>query len=151
MLSKCMWDPYMSDADYSDYMDAFLQAYYGKGWKNIRAFIDFIEKESQGNHFLIWTSPFDIVPREVYEANYDMIAAWWDAAEAQADNAELLDHVKRARYQWTLISLTLKIDPVLAEKTFDEVNARGIRWNEWHKELARPDFETKLPQQWYNG
>ena len=150
MLAKVMWEPYMSDEEYNSYIDDFMLAYYGEGGKYIRKFLDFTEEHSEANHFLIWSKWYEIIDRGIYEANYDLIDGWWNAAEAEADNERILANIKRSRYQWTFIKLCLKPDAVEAEKYFNEVNANDIAWNEWHKRpLPIPDFNTTVPIQWY--
>ncbi len=37
---KTLWNPYMSDEEYNRHANEFLAAYYGKGWKYIRRYID---------------------------------------------------------------------------------------------------------------
>ena len=44
IISKILWDPYMSDEEYWAHVDDFLQGYYGPGWESIREYIDFTEE-----------------------------------------------------------------------------------------------------------
>lgn len=147
LLGRAMWNPYMSEAEYFAYMDDFLEGYYGKeAAPYIRKFIDFTLKESEGRHFNIWQKPFDIIPREVYEANFDEIEGWWNAAEEKA--GANLARVQKSRLQWTYIKLMLKPDAEMAEPFFRTVQSLGIRWNEWHGPFTDdPDF-TKSPIEW---
>jgi len=47
LLSKIMWDPYMTKEEYYAHMDDFLEGYYGPGWQSIRAYIDLAEELSE--------------------------------------------------------------------------------------------------------
>jgi len=40
LLTKLMWDPYVSEEEYYSWMDEFLADYYGPGWQYIREYID---------------------------------------------------------------------------------------------------------------
>ena len=53
LLSKVQWNPYMSEAEYYGYMDEFLEAVYGAGWKNIREYIELAEELTKDIHFSI--------------------------------------------------------------------------------------------------
>lgn len=61
LLGKLMWEPDMSEERYNEYMDEFLQAYYGEGWRYIRRYIDKMCERSAMSHL---------------EANCDLRAAW---------------------------------------------------------------------------
>lgn len=50
LLSRLLWDPYMSDEEYYGYMDEFLENVYGPGWKNIREYIDYRESVLKNHH-----------------------------------------------------------------------------------------------------
>lgn len=45
LITKLMWDPYMSEEKYQEYIDDFLKGYYGEAWKTVREYLDlFLEK-----------------------------------------------------------------------------------------------------------
>ena len=70
LLSKCLWDPYMSEAEYYALMDDFLQGVYGDGWQYVREYIDLAQKEGEKMHFGIFISEDEIFPTAV-EVNYN--------------------------------------------------------------------------------
>ena len=43
IMGKILWDPNMTEEEYWAHIDDFLEGFYGPGWKNIRAYIDFTE------------------------------------------------------------------------------------------------------------
>ena len=51
LISKLMWDPYMSEETYQAYMDEFLQVYYGPGWKKIKEYISLEDEATADTHF----------------------------------------------------------------------------------------------------
>lgn len=57
ILSKLLWDPYMSEEEYWGYIDDFLKNVYGKGWRNIREYIDLAQSMVKDVHFGIY-EPF---------------------------------------------------------------------------------------------
>ncbi|MBQ7335216.1 MAG: DUF4838 domain-containing protein [Clostridia bacterium] len=146
LLAKLMWDPLMSEEEYQGHVDAFLEAYYGAGWRNIRAYIDLMTGLAKRNHIGIYDPPFVMIPKELYEAVYSAAEGWWDAAEAAA--GDRLEAVQRSRLQWTYLSLTVKPKEEKARAFYRDVNARGIRWrenqNDWPEEQ---DFQ-KPPTEW---
>ncbi len=147
LLAKLMMDPMMSTTEYYRHMDEFLAAYYGEGWRYIRAYIDFTCAEAAGSHMSIWAHPFRTIPREKYEALEDTFETWWDRAEAMA--GDRLDAVKRSRIQWRYIRLMLHPDAEEAKALCADVEASGIRWNEWHSLPENVDYSTS-PATWFD-
>ncbi len=145
LTAKLMWDPMMSATDYYRHMDEFLAAYYGEGWRYIRAYIDWTCGEAAGSHMSIWAKPFHIIPRDKYEAMEDTLELWWDRAEAMA--GDRLEAVKRSRIQWRYIKLCLHPNEEEAKMLRDDVEANSIRWNEWRPLPAEADL-SKSPDTW---
>ena len=145
LLAKLMWDPLMSDIEYYRHMDEFLAAYYGEGWRYIRAYIDVTCAEAAGSHMSIWANPFHIIPREKYEALEETFDAWWDKAEAAA--GDRLEAVRRSRIQWRYIKLMLHPDAAEGKRLCDDVEGQRIRWDEWHSLPEEVDY-SKSPDAW---
>ncbi len=147
LLAKLMADPYMSTTDYYRYMDEFLAAYYGKGWRYIRAFIDFTTMEAKNNHAKIYDHPFKIISRDRYEAMEETIDCWWDKAEAMA--GDRLESVQRSRMQWDYIKLLLNPDETLGQAFIEKVKNYKVRWCE-NKDFPNDIDFTKTPDLWQN-
>ncbi|MBR5453408.1 MAG: DUF4838 domain-containing protein [Clostridia bacterium] len=47
LISKLMWDPYMSEEEYQYHIDEFLEYVYGKGWTYIKEYMDLIHSETE--------------------------------------------------------------------------------------------------------
>ena len=97
LLSKLMQNPYI---DYDACMNEFLEAYYGKGWQNIRQFIDMtIEKPvPEGKHLGIY-----VTMAETLGFSKDDIAkadTLWENAKNEADTDAQLENVKRSETCW---------------------------------------------------
>lgn len=68
LLSRLLWDPYMSEETYQAYMNEFLRDYYGAGWENVRAWIDRIEDAVADYHLGIYDDENKLFPpRETEE------------------------------------------------------------------------------------
>lgn len=145
LLAKLMMDPYMPTVEYYRHMDEFLAAYYGAGWRTIRAFIDFTSMEAAGTHMKIWDSAFMIIPKEKYAAMESTIDGWWDMAEELA--GDRLSYVQRSRMQWRYVKLMLHPDAAEGKKFLEDVEKFNIRWNEWNPFPSAPDL-TKTPDRW---
>ncbi len=129
LLGRLMWDPYMTEEEYEDYMNDFLEGYYGAAAPYIREFIDFTLAASEDRCFGIWQEdPFDIIPREVYEARFNEIEGWWNDAETAA--GENLERVQRSRLQWTYIKLLMGRDDEDTRTFFSTMRDLGILLHE---------------------
>ncbi|MBE6652298.1 MAG: DUF4838 domain-containing protein [Ruminococcaceae bacterium] len=147
LLAKLMWNPLMSSTEYYRHMDEFLAAYYGEGWRYIRAYIDFTCSEATGTHMSIWANPFHIIPREKYVAMEDTFDTWWDKAEAMA--GDRLEAVRRSRIQWRYIKLMLHPNEEEGKALRADVEAANIRWNEWKNLPDNVDY-ARSPDQWFD-
>ncbi len=97
LLSKLMQNPYI---DYDSCMNEFLEAYYGKGWQNIRQFIDMtIEKPVPKNGHL---SIYDPMEQTLDFTRDDITKAdnLWRNAKNEADNETQLANIKRSEICW---------------------------------------------------
>ena len=70
LLSKCLWDPYMSEAEFNAHMNDFLQGVYGDGWRYIREYIDLTQAEVKNVHFGTFAEVERLFPTTV-QADYD--------------------------------------------------------------------------------
>ena len=145
LLARLMWDPRMDDTEYYRHMDEFLAAYYGGGWRYLRAYIDWTVAESRGRHMSIWAKPFDIIPAEKYAAMESTFDTWWDRAEALAGDRRAA--VARSRLQWECVKLCLRPDPAGAAAFLAKLKENDIRWREWNALPDRYD-PAAAPSSW---
>ncbi len=54
ILSKLLWNPYMSEEEYQGYIDDFLKNVYGEGWRYLREYIDLAQDTVKDYHFGIY-------------------------------------------------------------------------------------------------
>lgn len=141
LLARAMWEPYMSDEEYSALRDDFLRGYYGKGWESIAKFIDFTLSQTTDRHMSIWISPLDLISREAYAENESEIDSWWDDALAQANEAEKV-RIDRSIMQWEAVKLYLHTNAEDGKKFFDKIHKYGVRLRECGELSPEPDLST---------
>ena len=94
LLSKLLWDPYMSEETYQRHMNEFMEAYYGVGAPKIRCFIDRLQRAVEDTHFGIYF----LDPTEVYQ-DPDAEGTRLERAESflKKGRQEFADALKEAR------------------------------------------------------
>ncbi len=148
LLAKLMMYPYMTEEAYYTHMDEFLAAYYGAGWKNIRAYIDQISALAlPGPGHTIYHQPFTAVNENFYRIIEDNVTKWWNKAEAEA--GDRLEYVQRSRLHWRYTQLFLHPDAEKAAALIAEVEGLGMAWKEgrYHVDLQNSDL-SRRPGVW---
>lgn len=56
LYAKLVWNPYMSEDEYSRHITEFLQAYYGPGWRHVKNYLDIWVNETRDTHYESVTS-----------------------------------------------------------------------------------------------
>lgn len=61
LYGKLTWNPYMSEEEYQQHIDDFLEGYYGKGWRHVKEMINYYENACSGPHHINMTPDrFDV-------------------------------------------------------------------------------------------
>lgn len=123
LLSKLMQNPYI---DYDAYMNRFLEAYYGKGWENIREFIDMtIEKPVPENeHLMIYVSMPETLNFD--KADIEKADSLWENAKAAAENEDFLQRIKRSEICWRYWKGFNNYDKAECDQLIEDMKAFGI-------------------------
>ena len=98
LLSKLLWDPYMTEEDYNTYMCKFLQAYYGAGWRNILSYINLMIKTTEDSHIFIYDNVLKIYPCEDVRYDRNNKPQIPDEAYADVENHDWLQYSKKLRH-----------------------------------------------------
>ncbi len=107
LISKMLWDPFMSEEEYGGHMDEFLSIYYGEGWREIKEYIFMSNYASDingcwtNNHDAIW----DIYNEEYFRENYDKMDALFDAAAEKASGEDEEFRISSARVSCDFMGL----------------------------------------------
>ena len=170
IISRLLWDPYMSEEKYREYITEFIRDFYGAGYSHIIDYLSMVNESSLDSHFgIYYDNAADYVwcrdaenrlegQRLFIERGNKM----FDAAEAEADSPEALANVRRSRIQLIdYIDFTLRAERELCpdeegkaefsrrlwennRKRFEYMRRYGITHNhEFHhiKSLSDPDLE----------
>ena len=123
LLSKLMQNPYI---DYDACMNEFLESYYGKGWDNIRQFIDMTVQKAvpDGEHLKIY-----VTMDKTLGFNDDDIAKadlLWENAKNEAENDSQLENIRRSEISWRYWKGFNAYDKEANEKLVSDMTALGI-------------------------
>ncbi len=123
LLSKLMQNPYI---DFSDCMNDFLEAYYGKGWKNIRQFIDLtIHKAApDGKHLQIYHSMADTLAFS--KNDIEKADSLWENAKNEAESEYHLNNIKRSEISWRYWKAFNNYNKAENEKLIADMKKMGI-------------------------
>ena len=165
LLAKLMWNPYMSEEEYSTHMDEFLEAYYGKGWTYIRKFIDKTTELAANGGFRInkadeslgaavcgqgiYDHPLTVITREEYLENEALFDECWSRAALLAGDRQ--EFVARSMMQWRLTKLYLRPNAEEAQKLIDDAKAAGVVWKEGQYNVLPESDLSKSPCFWKYG
>ena len=148
LLAKLMMNPLMTEEEYDQHMNAFLKAYYGKGWENIRSYIDLTTVLSEADCQDCMNHPKHSVVLKLYPLVEDNLNEWWDKAEEQAGSR--LEYVQRSRLQWRYIQLMLHPDKDAALAFIEDVKAAGVTWGDGTTGDVPPRADLTLgPEYWF--
>lgn len=146
LLAKLMWNPYMSAEEYSTHIDEFMKAYYGEGWKYLRAYVDLMESMTKGRHMGIYYKVYEYLDLDKVLTLEETIDGLWDKAEALA--GDKIDNVRRSRFQWRFIQAEMHPDAENGRRFYEDCLANNIKWNEYFTVPADQIDFTKSPSHW---
>ena len=69
LLTKLMWDPYMTEEEYWGHMDDFLEGVYGPGWTYIKEYIELAEEVTNDHCFDPAAEVIEYYPMPSIKAN----------------------------------------------------------------------------------
>lgn len=123
LLSKLMQNPFI---DFNKCMNEFLEAYYGKGWENIRQFIDMITIKAvqKNSHLKIYHSMGETLGFN--KADIEKADTLWENAKNEAETEEHLNNIKRSEISWRYWKGFNCYDKAENEKLVSDMIAMGI-------------------------
>ena len=115
IISKCLYDPYMSKEQFETHIDEFLEGYYGEGWKYVKEYI--VYSEEVCNEFGFGAVP----PQEIitipqdYNGRYDETffrkgEELFERAKAMADGAGEWKRLHKASLEVEYFEMWLTMD-----------------------------------------
>ncbi len=164
LLAKLMWNPYMSEEEYSRHMNEFLEAYYGAGWTFIREYIDITSRLAKNGGYKldgnenptsyvcgqgIYDHPLTVITRQEY-LNYEYrFDECWELAEELAGDRK--EFVHRSAMQWRLAKLYLHPNATEAAAFIAEAKALGVVWKEGQPNVQADSDFSLSPYFWKYG
>ena len=110
VMARCMWDPYMSEAEFQQIIDEFLQYWYGDGWRYIKEYL--YMNDEAGNLNGCFTNnydwPGDMHNVKYYYDNYNTMLDLFNNALALAknDTCDQTMHIKTLSVQMYWMACT---------------------------------------------
>jgi hypothetical protein len=147
LLAKLLADPAMGLGEYYRHMDEFLAAFYGAGWRYIRAYIDWFIGEAGRHHADLAAKPLSFITEDRYAAMEETFVSWWDKAEEMAQDEAVRERVRRSRLQLRCIQLMLHPDAERAAEFVEDMKRWGVRWREKHP-LPEKQHLALSPEKW---
>jgi len=107
LSAKLIEKPQMTKGEYEEHITEFMQAFYGAGWQEIKAYFDLIHRLSaeEGKCFSVYSSPGIIFGEHAFAPYNDELIRWFDRAEALAETETEQLHVKRLRISMDYLRL----------------------------------------------
>lgn len=99
LLAKLMQNPNMTEEEYNTHMNEFLAAYYGPGWENIKAYIDYFTdlSNTKNDCFDIYASPEVMFGEHAFAPASDQLKAWFASALEMAENDLQVKHIRMSQ------------------------------------------------------
>ena len=163
MTAKLLHNPYMTEEEFDNEMNIFMQGYYGAGWENIRAYYDFMMttlKDHDGSQKVAR----ELLDCDAYRERSDEFTAAFDAAEAAAEDEKTLDHIERTRYSFDFVRLGIAYEDAFAGDDADlqaavteevkdfikRLNENEVRMSEFQYRICYPAIDAPVtgPFEW---
>lgn len=108
LAAEMLWNPNMSYAQFEEYMDLFLEAHCGDGWRYIREYIKM--NEVAGDAMPCWTNnadaPWEMVSRSYYRTHYDEMSELFDKAYALTNDEDQQKYILDARVHCDFLGIS---------------------------------------------
>ena len=160
LYAKLLENPYITEEEYNTLIDEFLAAYYGPGWENLRAYLDWqIEiTNERDNCYNGYSTPEEIFGRNVFGPMDEQFQTWFDTALEMAETEQQRTHIRRIRVSADYLAISdifndlyKSEDPAVKQGIIDrtaaflaELRELGLEWaNESRKLLDHYSDRTK--------
>ncbi len=134
LAGRFMWNPYFTEEEYNDYVESFIKAYYGPGYKEICDTIALMQEKTQTIHVkyadVYHSSPSGMFGMYFYRVIDDLIEGMNSARIKTVTKAQW-EHVDRAMIQYEFIKLNFVFDKLYesddpAEKQLSQDMSRAL-------------------------
>ena len=111
---KLMWNPDISEEEYSAMIDEYLQLVYGDSWDCLRDYLDMAETSTNTRGCWInnYNYPFDMMNPDYYATNYENMRLLFEEAIMLADSAEQETKIRKAMLSADFLGLSATYESV---------------------------------------
>ena len=150
-------DPYMTEAEYSEKMNVFLETFYGDGWTYVREYIDITSRltEQSESHFYHAGAWDDVIREEDWRENEELLLDLWENALKYAGSPEKQEHVKNSMTQMLYVQLQIAYHDYEESKNSADLERFVVLNNAYVEHLESLGFhkpnnwsESRDPDQW---
>ncbi|MBQ4097161.1 MAG: DUF4838 domain-containing protein, partial [Clostridia bacterium] len=162
LYAKLLEDPNMTEEQYQTHIDEFLAAYYGPGWENMRAYLDWtIEAaDNNGKCYGVYSTPETIFGRNVFGPMDEQFQEWFNAALDAAETEEQKTRIRRIRISADYLAISDKFsadykseDPAVKQAIIDrtakflaDLRELGLEWVTESRKLEPSYSERTKPR-----
>ena len=107
LLSKFMWDPYMTEEEYNEHVTSFMQGYYGEGWKKIYEVFNTYIKSDTGHHTL-WEPVESRMIYYMHKIDTPYLVSLFDEAELLAESYTVWKNIDRNQLSFNMMDVSVK-------------------------------------------
>ena len=150
LISRLIWDPFMSEKEYSSYIDTFLKNAYGPGETFIREYIDKMEELSSANHFWTYNGTGDrwdsILTRGQWDDNYGYLSGLYERALSLCDTEEQIYNVRRSFVSLKYIGCRMAYACYAESGSQDDLSAFSALSTAFYNEVR--ELGLRYPENW---
>lgn len=146
LIAKMLWNPYITREEFDAMENEFLEAYYGKGWKQIREYLDLTLAITDDVEFSLYTKPTEIIPLKVktLEGIDEVDTSFVDQAEklfeeakkASAEDETALSHILRSE-------ISLRYYRCFVHSKLISVGVSNARFLNKYGKITNEEYEQK--------
>ncbi len=108
LAAEAMWNPYMSQAEYEELMDRWLERYCGDGWRYIKKYLFMNEAATDGVGCWVnnYDYPWTMVSKNYYAQNYATMKDLFTSAYNLASTDDQREFILEARVHCDFLGLS---------------------------------------------
>ncbi len=99
LAARMMWDPFMTEEEFEEYLDEFLMIWIGDGWRDIKQYV-YMQDECgnlQGCFMNNFDRPWNFYNKAYYAEHFEEILSLFNSAYDEAKTSEQKLRIEKAR------------------------------------------------------
>ncbi|MBR5633097.1 MAG: DUF4838 domain-containing protein [Clostridia bacterium] len=164
LLTKVMWDPYITEEEYYGYMQDFLAGFYGEGWESIYKAIMTVEDNYTRCVMVDYTTPAENMMHMYMRSYIDDVISMMTDGRLKTDTALKFANadVAMTQYEWVKLDLVFNQlyeseDPADNEKAqkmcrdlYNKFSKYGLKFVDSlpHLDISEIEEFDRIPSKW---